>query len=249
MDTRADTPAFLVAAEDRGGYEAVVTLVDRLLEAEIPWAHGVLEHVRMWVEPDRDTPWLSITHVHRQTNRRRARGHFRGEPGDTDAANTRRILLDVMTRRAKTPIDALVIARDLDHDRRRIRGMRQAVSERPWPFRIALAWSEPEVEAWYIAGFIPTDDGESARLRELTRELGFDPTLTPQQLHSTARASLKDAKRILDHLCAGDHGRRLACLAAPIEHLEERGREAGLAPFLAEVRATLLPLFSPTRRA
>jgi hypothetical protein len=243
MDERGHKPTFLVAAEDRGGYEAVVTLVDRLVEDEIPWARGVLEHLRVWVRPDPDTLWLSITHnKERAAKHRRARGHFQGEPGAPDAANTRRLLLDLKDQRANLPIDALVIARDLDGEPRRLKGMHQAVASGVWPFRILLAWSEPEAEAWYVAGFIPIHEAEASRLAELTRELGFDPTLAPQRLRSTDRESVKDAKRILDRLC-GEHERRSACLHAPLPHLEERGREAGIAAFLAEARALILPLF------
>ena len=86
-------PTFLVAAEDRSGYEAVVILVDRLLVDGISWVDGNLEHYRTWFKASTDKPWLSITAAKKSWPGIRPRGHFRGEKGAPDAANTRYVLL------------------------------------------------------------------------------------------------------------------------------------------------------------
>ncbi|MCB9703512.1 MAG: hypothetical protein H6711_16585 [Myxococcales bacterium] len=243
---------FLVAAEDRAGYEAVRTLVDRLIASEIPWTQDILDHVRVWEKRSANPlehPWISSSDAGSGPSRRRVRGHFGGEPGAPDAASTRRLLLNVMERWDDAADHALLIARDLDGDPRRLKGMRQASAERPWPFRIILAWSEPESESWYVAGFTPTNASEDERLRALTAEIGFDPTTAPHRLLSTAKGSPKDTKRVLERLCGADLDRQRECLEVPLDRLAERGREAGIADFLGEVRSQILPLFGAISRA
>jgi len=236
----------LVAAEDRAGFAAVQTLTDRLLVDEVPWVDGILDHSRVWLHATEDRPWLSITAARRNArgSRRRIHGHFGGEPGAPDAANTRRILLEATQVHSQEMLHVLVIARDLDGDRRRLRGMQQAVDDGEWPFRVVLAWSEPEAEAWYLSGFCPGDETERARLHAVHEELGFDPTSAPQRLRSTSKRSKKDAKIVLEKLSSGNVDRERACLEnTPIADLVARGEEAGLADFIKSVREKILPLF------
>ncbi|HFE43977.1 MAG TPA: hypothetical protein ENJ18_00585 [Nannocystis exedens] len=219
-------------------------LVDRLLVDGISWVDGNLEHYRTWFKASTDKPWLSITAAKKSWPGIRPRGHFRGEKGAPDAANTRYVLLSAAKMHFSVALSVLFIARDLDDQSQRRVGMQQAVDEKQWPFRVVIAWSQPESEAWYLAGFSPADEDEGGRLGELRGKLGFDPTCAPHRLSSTGRECKKDAKQALRVLSAGDPDRERACLQeAPLPKLVERSGASGLADFLNAVRDEVLPLF------
>jgi hypothetical protein len=107
---------------------------------------------------------------------------------------------------------------------------------------LAAPDTHPEVEGWHAAGFVPTDEPERARLAELRARLGFDPTLAPHQLVSTAPESSKDAKAVVKRLTAGSHGRKRKCLNTALEVLRVRGEGCGLNHFLEQVEQELAPL-------
>lgn len=105
-----------------------------------------------------------------------------------------------------------------------------------WPFAVVLASPDPEVEAWYAAGFEPVSDYEARLVASLGAELGFDPTQEPHRLTAQPNDLPTDSKRVLDALTQEDEERARLCLDTALEVLERRGRQAGLVSFLEQVR-------------
>lgn len=148
---------------------------------------------------------------------------------------------------SKEPLDAVVLVWDVDvQSEGRPSGVEAArVEARRWaPFQIICGFPDPAREAWVLAGFEPCDDDERVCLDRLHRDLGFSPVLHAVQLRSKEEGHPRDIKRVLRELTGGDHSREERCWTEPaIETLRTRGTSAGLAAFLDEIGACLVPLF------
>lgn len=238
---------FVLFAEDHGLREAVERLTDRVLCEESAagprnWIDdGNVESLRRWqgAEPHEPyTPLSALDKVAKRMGVAPVHGHFGGTPGAADATLCRKALRVALSL---PRCSAVVIARDRDGVRT-VRGFEQAKAEREWPFALVLAAPEPEVEAWHAAGFVPADQPEMSRLIELRQRLGFDPTTAPHELRSTAKASPKDAKAVVDHLTAGSDERKRECLNTALKILRERGEGCGLNHFLDQAEQHLVAL-------
>lgn len=241
------TYCFAVAVEDRGHFEAVTRLGDRVLTDALPWSADILDTLRRWGTGPDERPWHYLTKAYDAARDRGLKlyGHFNGEPALADAAMVRAQLLLFQADRADgVSIDAVVLARDIDDDPERADGFRQALAV-TWPFPVLVALCAPEVEVWYVAGFDPEDAAQHERLASERRQLGFSPPLEPHRLSSRKQHDRKDAKAVLARLCADDHDRRRRCLEAPIEVLYARGHSCGLADFLTDLRTKLVPVLQP----
>jgi hypothetical protein len=225
-------------------------LADRVLVAEVDWLEEEnLDHHRRWQGVDEGSSHLEWHEVPRLARHQHVRphGHFKGEPGALDAQAARKALLLLATE--AHPPDAVILIRDTDGFEERRVGLEQARQERPWPFRVILGVAHPKREAWVIAGFEPRDAREEALLKEVHRELGFDPRLKSETLSAKAPGASKNAKRVLDALVEGEADREAACWTeCGLDVLAERGRLSGLAGYLGEVRRELVPLFSGRSR-
>lgn len=257
MIAPAATYRFAVAGEDWGHYRAATRLADRVLAEKIEWARDLLEHpelretLRRWgLGPD-ERPWSRLKDAWDEARARRlpCYGHFNGEPREADARMLRAQLLLFQAEAVRgEKIDAVLLVRDLDDDPARSDGVRQVLAL-AWPFPVIIATCAPEIEAWYVAGFIPGTPGCRERLARERRLLGFSPPDEPHRLTSKRtpgagdREKTRDAKAILRRLCAGDPGREAACLEVPLDLLRERGQLCGLTGFLADVEVVLVPLF------
>lgn len=226
---------FIVIGEDPGHLEVARRLVDRVLLREVDWiSEEVIEHVRRWIQ-DEASPYVPLTSAFRRARDRGLPiyGHFDGSPGLEDAASARAALL--LVRDLEPSLDLVVLARDLDRREERLAGLRQARGSGRWPFEVVIAAAEPEIEAWFVAGFMPLDDEDRERWEILRSELGFDPTREPHRLVSTTRGHPRDAKTVLSRL-APTSARQEACLETPIDSLRDARYEAvGLAAFLRDV--------------
>lgn len=101
---------------------------------------------------------------------------------------------------------------------------------------VAVGAAHPEHEAWVIALFEPRDGVERARLEDVRRALGVDPTRCPEALTSGRETGPKDAKRTLDALVGDDFERRRGIAQdASIETMLRRGRTCGLSAFVLEL--------------
>ena len=139
--------------------------------------------------------------------------------------------------------DAIVLVRDTDGREDRRRGLEQARSAHPWKFPVVLAVAHTKRECWILAGFDPQTQVEEAALAELRQDLGFDPRQRAEELSAAEPHARRNPKRVLDRLLAGRQDREEDCWkVCELPVLAERGRSTGLADYLEEVRARLVPL-------
>ncbi|WP_438026590.1 hypothetical protein [Sorangium sp. So ce233] len=111
-----------------------------------------------------------------------------------------------------------------------------------WGFRIVLAYPDPEIEAWHIAGFEPATRVEQERAEAQQKRLKFSPMEQPERLKSTVAGTDADTKKVLAALTADDPDRKADCLEVSIEDLRKRGARCGLAAFLEAVEMEIVPL-------
>ncbi|MEZ4448853.1 MAG: hypothetical protein R3B09_05170 [Nannocystaceae bacterium] len=221
------TVAVAVAAEDWGHFRSATRLADRVIAEKIEWARDLLEDdstresLRRWGIGDDERPWVRLKDAYRMAKERGLPcfGHFDGRPGESDAAMFRaQLLLFQAERNDGARIDAVLMIRDVDDDPRRIDGARQVLDLR-WPFPVIIALPLPEIEAWLVAGYVR----QSAACDEGVSDL--------------------DAKDTVDRLTDKDREREALCLEADLDVLRRRGAGCGLAAYLADVEAHLVPLF------
>lgn len=239
------------AAADR---ETAAGLADRVLCAEVGWIEpeGLDSH-RQWRGLEASEPhllWREVRdrarHFGHTVHGVKAHGHFSGRPGAPDALAARKALLLLMSA-AERP-DAVVLVRDSDGDLQRRRGLEQAREGSDWPFEVLIGMAHPMREAWVLAGFEPASDAERSTLEELRRELGGDPCEHASSLTARAEEAPRSAKRVLARLTRGDRDRERSCWTeGDLAILQSRGAATGLADFLEEIRARLVPLFAGRR--
>ncbi|WP_438031540.1 hypothetical protein [Sorangium sp. So ce204] len=127
----------------------------------------------------------------------------------------------------------------------RRQGLEQARQDSPWPFEVLLGVAHPMRECWVLAGLVPEGKREETSLAALRKELGFDPSVRSHELDASSKTAKKSPKRVLDRLTGGEHEREARCWTEPdLGHLRQRGSDNGLAAFLSEVEARLVPVFS-----
>jgi hypothetical protein len=240
-----DTPVVVaIAGEDRAHFDVVSALMDRMVEHHRPWTFGNVESLRTWLACD-GRPWFALKDAVKRAQRSglRFHGHFGDAAGLPESRMARAQLALLKQRRdGGEKLDTVVLARDLDGRPDRLAGLRQA-AEQPWPFAVLIAWCQPEAEAWNVCAFEPRDEAERARHSALKQDLSRCPIQDAHRLTSTASDSNRDAKRVVAALTAGDHDRRIACLAAPFDHLCARGRHTGLTDFLEQIELKFIPLW------
>lgn len=235
-----------VVCEADADRRIICDLVDRVLVGEVDWIEPeVLDAYREWRGLRPGDAYLDIHYVHRLARERnlRVQGNFGGEPGATmaHAARTALVLLATCER----PPDAVVILVDSDNDLQRRVGLAQARDARPYGFRaIVIGLAHTKRECWVLAGYMPADAWESAKLQSLREELGFDPTRRPELLTAQQEGAKTDAKRVLRELTRDDVTREPACWRdTPLDLIRQNGAGTGVGEFLDEVVERLVPLF------
>jgi hypothetical protein len=241
-----------LACEDNGHFSAVTCLVDATLVARHEWLDGILEHCRLWRGLTEDAAWYKFDPSDAYDLRPfiiggrkiSMQGHIDGQPLKPEAGMWRKVLL-MFCHRDPRP-DVVILARDMDGYPERLAGIVQVRDGLPWPFKVAVAMADPEIEAWHVAGFTPEGPDEQGRLDALQRELSFDPTTQSHRLTAHPNDARTDAKRVLEHLCGADQRRREACL---VDHiiLRQRGAANGMNAFLDEIDEHVVPVFRAPR--
>jgi hypothetical protein len=234
-------------------------LVDRVLrESGPPWVVDNFESpevIRTWQPDGFGRTHFDIHDLNRymdELHLRSVRGHFNGRPGGAGGSMARKAFLIARALSKKVPdepIDAIVLIWDTDQQRdERPEGVEAARDEaRRWaPFQIVCGFPDPEREAWVLAGFDPCDDAERARLEELHHDLGFSPVHHAHRLRDKNAGAPRNIKRMLRVLTGNDPGREERCWTEPsLATLRARGTHTGLAAFIEEIDAVLLPLLDP----
>jgi hypothetical protein len=243
FETAGAAFSIAVVCEAAADFVCVTCLCDRRLVEVVEWLdEDWLAAAREYVGPDDGTQffsWKKIPELAKALNIR-AYGHFDGEPGAPDALAARRALFVAKTLRSD--LDAVILSRDADSQPERLLGLRQAANETS--VRCAIAFAISKRECWILAAFIPRDEEERRRHQGLIAELGFDPTLQPEELDAQQSGAKRDAKRVLSILTHGDSARERSCLEEePLEALEARGTLCGLAAYLRDIDTSIVPLF------
>ncbi len=183
----------------------------------------------------------------------KTRGFINGRSLAPEAGAWRRALLYVLA--GVEQVDAVICARDTDGDPARLVGVRQAASliDRP----VLICAPHQDAEAWIILGMARHVDPD--RRAAMARALGFDPIDAPERLTAQPNSAPTDAKRVLSQLRGGAAVSRavpVAQLAAliddcrpPADVVARVGPRCGLADFIEQVRARLLPLLRPAGHA
>jgi hypothetical protein len=239
--------SIVVICEARADQQTACDIADRVLSQAVDWMPPeMLAHFRQWRGLKKSEPFLAWKNVHtlaREANIR-INGHFDGQPGAHDAFVARRAMA-LLTTQAERGIDAVVLLRDSDMDEGRREGLEQARVQTSGLGPILVGVAHSKRECWVLAGFDAANADEQARLATLRRELGFDPCLHAEELTATSPGAKREAKRVLSELTQGDYQREVVCWTqAPLEQLEARGAETGLASFIQEVREHLVPLWT-----
>ncbi|WP_437565714.1 hypothetical protein [Sorangium sp. So ce542] len=234
---------FGMVVEGPGDARTVPGLVDRVVEGAVPVLKGKLGRARSFCGLDANAPFVMWSAVHQYPVPRR-HGHFGGKPALEDA-RTAVLALRCFVARNPQP-EAVVLVRDSDgKEAERRQGLEQARQDFAWPFEVLLGVAHPMRECWVLAGFVPENKREETSLAALRRELGFDPTARSNELDASSRTAKKSPKRVLDRLTGNDDVREARCWTEPaLGHLRQRGNGNGLAAFLGEVEARLVPIFS-----
>jgi hypothetical protein len=223
-------------------------LADRVLVEQIDWLENDhLDAQREWVGEMEGTQlaWRSIADQAKKLGIR-VHGYFNGEPGQPDASAARRAIAYLLRLRELNhieQIDAIVLIRDADHQPQRRQGLEQARSACLIPGQIIIGLADPEREAWVISGFDPADENENQQLVIERRILGFDPRDNSQQLTAGSdNQANRSPKRVLQALTNDNPDRERQCWqSTALDTLRQRGRGNGLAAYLNEIKARLVP--------
>ena len=239
---------FGIAAESAGDALRVARLADRVLAEALEgdgqeWFEGSTRgNARRWRGLAGHEPFFDVHDTTEpQVRSFRIHGTFGRGDEPIDTGLFRRVLLRFQFD-AAPPIDALVLARDSDHRSKPAKALETALrsfGDTTLGYRIVLAGAIPELEAWWLCGFEPTNAEESARLQACRRELGYSPVEHPERLSSGRDDTKANCKRVFKELTGGDVER---CLEAPLERMKGRGLACGITAFLAEVEERLGPL-------
>ncbi len=241
--------------EAPGDFRLISGLVDRVLRESGPtWAADLFETpevIRNWQPDGHGRAYFDLHKLKEYVDDLGVRvpyGHFGGRPGGPGALMARTVFWIARSLGRRDPdksVEAVVLVWDMDaQSEERPSGVEAARDEaRRWEMvQIVCGFPDPESEAWVLAGFEPCDDGERACLDGLQHELRFSPVLHAVRLRG-AKGELRDIKRVLRELTGDDHARVERCWTEPsLEKLRARGGDTGLAAFLDEVEAILVPL-------
>lgn len=248
----------LLFCEANADSRTVSGLVDRVLRDQGPdwvgdlldtYPESVRESVREWVKDEHARPFFDLHRLRdhaRHFDLRVPHGHFEGRRGAPGAMMALTALLIARAIAKKgLPIDSVLIVWDMDDqgDVRRV-GLGQARDDvSAWaPFRVVLGCPDREREAWVLAGFDAETDDERARLDAERAILGFSPTEEAHRLDAKDEQAKRSPKRVLRILTGGEAEREERCwTAAPLAKLRGRGAGSGLAAFLDEVAAIIVP--------
>jgi hypothetical protein len=238
----------VIICEGPADRRTACSLADRVLSDSVEWMiPEMLDAFRQWRGLQRSEPFLAWKHVHTRAREAniRTNGFFEGEPGAQDAFAARRALA-LLTVEGERDIDAVLLLRDSDgNSQERRKGLAQGRSGVDGLGPILIGVAHTKRECWSLAGFTPANEEERARVDTLRQELGFDPCTHAQELTAEHPGAKRDAKRVLSLLTQDDVQREvMGWTEVPLQQLEERGKDTGLAEFIQEIRARLVPLWT-----
>ena len=232
-----------VVCEAPADQRTACDIADRVICEQVDWIDSKeLDDHRAWRGHEQNEPFLPWKRVRTVAKKLgiKAHGHFEGEPGAPDAAAARRALRVMLT--IAPSLQAIMLVRDSDGDLDRNKGLDQARRGSSVRDTILIGVAHPKREAWVLAGFLPQDDAERNGLKELKRELGFNPIEQSHRLDAQEPRAKTDIKEVLGKLCEGLDRESMCWQDADLNTLREKGKQNGLSQFILEVEKILVPL-------
>ncbi len=241
----SDNPSLSIAivCEDKPDADLARTLCDRTAcdHPHLDWLPEHLESNRTYIGLDNEFDFVKWASCKKLPSR--AHGHFGDKPGNPDASITRKILVAIERQLPEGTI--VILVRDSDnHLSERMAGICQAMKHAGYSGTIIVGMPHCNREAWVLNGYDAFDDDEAKLLKEMRKELGFDPRTKPDRLTAQSEESRKSSKRILYKLTGGDRDRERKCWEeTPLDKLKERGDGSRLRDFLEQLETKLVPYF------
>jgi hypothetical protein len=242
------SPQFAVVHEAAADFQTATELADRVLADTIDWLdEDQVEYQRTWLKEWAGAP-LTWTRIKRSALEAGidAIGFFEGSPAEPDARAARRAILYL--QHIFPDLAAVVLIRDQDDEPERRAGLEQACRQETGELRVVVGLAIPKRECWVISGFEPENDDERQILAAETQALGSDPRLHSHDLTAKDNQATRSPKRVLKALTGNDWERQQRCWhVTPLSVLAERGQNNGLADYLGEIRAIVVPLIAGYR--
>lgn len=247
----------ILIVEARADADAASILADRVfIEGDADWVDAeTLPSLREWTGIEPKTQYTRWAGLGQLATQHRIKAHGRGL-GPDGAAARKALLLVIQAHTQDDRIEAVVLVRDMDNQPERRTSIETARAELAdkLAFQVAIAAPDAKREAWILHGFEPHNDNEKTLLTDERERLGFDPLTNPERLRGDHRKNAdqedRDMKLVVERLTQGEYDRERQCLEdTPLSILRTRGQKTGLADYLDEVEARLLPLFDPGAQA
>ncbi len=233
-------------------FEIASGLVDRVL-AE--WGPPGLEEMlqtdpagtRTWVRDDAGQPFFALERLNVYASSfglRRPYGRFDSRPHAKSTLMARTLFTLARRFQQEGRIDATIVIWNLEHggegQRQALEQTRNAASAMTGSC-IVMSCPNPSTQGWVLSGFVPQSDSERAALAALERELGFDPTRSPDQL-GASDGSAASIARVLRILTNDDPDRQRRCWqVVPLDALWRSGDPSGLRAFLQDLQDGVIP--------
>lgn len=242
---------WLVLAEDRLAFDCATALFDRVVAERSSWLRDDWATVASRENHRTFTGVEPGSSCSRPQAIKRHRLRIQAQAGEGVAAVQLRKMRAVATAEQ---CSGLLVTHDTDHDEtRELRADSRNAVDTGMPTLVAEA--TPEFDAWVLSGFLHAGADERQRLEAIKRRTGLDPTTRSHELTSTSATAKRDAKELCTELldlpgqASFHHERVRDCLVeTPLQTLEARGKENGLANWLDDVAAIGLPAMGDERR-
>lgn len=251
-----------VIVESNADFRTATQLAERVLKERIDWLDFEFPSFR-WSGLEANSKrslWQDINQISEQFKQRGLHiPKYQGQkasPLKADGAIALKVLnmVNVLIRKEKRDIRAILFIRDADSQPERKEGLSQAKkahSGNPPETRIVLGVADRMREAWVLNGFEPLASDEKQVLSECAKQLGFDPCEEAHRLRSGSKKEserMRNPKYVLEKLTGGDFDRERKCWEeTPLELLRKRGQNTGLNAFLIEIEQELVPLIDPSQ--
>lgn len=242
---------FVVVSEARADFMLATELADRVFVEAIHWLDEVyLDSERKWVgkEPDGlPLTWGSIPKQAEKLGMKLPHGHFDNDSAKREANSARRAIN--YSRKLFPQADAILLIRDQDNQPKCRDGLQQA-RDSSHQITIVIGVAVIERESWVLSGFDTEADAESLKLLGEMEKLAFHPCDYAHRLTANKDHEIRSPKRVLKVLTDDNWERQRRCwVETPLASLKNRGQDNGLAEYLKEVHARLVPLIDTVHKS
>ncbi len=248
-------PEVIVIGESDADVRIAIDLATRVLAVETKLLDGYLTWSGL-IPGSCGSHWQDIRDILDQAQKQGIRlprylSRSSSAPLKADGAVTKKILnlIHQLQRKQQRDIAAVIFIRDLDDQPDRREGLKQAREEHGnSSLAIVIGTADRNREAWVLNGFEAQDSQEKQILKDIAKDLKFDPCLAAHRLRSSSKTDpdrRRNPKHVLEQLTDGDRNREQSCWQdTDLDVLRKRGTETGLTDYLDEVKKHLSPMLA-----